>query len=66
MYPDELNRLTTKFTVSSGHNMCHPETCCCREYLVHKKLNKKLVFSSNNASEVKGFLASYDTTYSGD
>jgi hypothetical protein len=55
MYASELSKLTDNFTVKSGHDMCHPETCCCWNFRVYD-LNGNNVLNSDSSEEVKSFF----------
>lgn len=65
MYPHELNKLTEKFIVESGHGMCHPETCSCWNFRVYKikpvdKKRGENVLNSDGLDEVKDYLRKND------
>lgn len=68
MHPSELNELTTKYKVKSGHNRCHPETCTCWNFMVYLADGSShgSVFSSDGSSEVKEFLRTNDPDYKGE
>lgn len=65
MYASDLNELTTKYRVDSGHGMCHPETCCCWNYQVYKTGTYQNVLNADSSECVKKFLSENDPTYKG-
>ncbi|EGR5926744.1 hypothetical protein BS028_08030 [Vibrio parahaemolyticus] len=63
----ELNELTPKYLVESGHNRCHPETCTCWNFRVFEKTSNgskgENVLNSDSSKEVKQFLYENDPQY---
>ena len=65
----ELDRLTPKYIVDTGHGMCHPETCTCWNFRVYEKDRSgkkgKNVLNSDSSKDVMVFLSENDPDYKG-